>query len=365
MRRATLVLAVAAAVLSLAGTATVHAARSAGVPRWQAWLCFPNHAPDWCYVGLPTVVVGSSGALKPERVPVATDPPVDCFYVYPTVSQEQRGNADLKLQPAEKYAAIIEAARFSQVCRVFAPLYRQTTGTPGYHGSSALAYGDVLAAWKDYLAHDNDGRGVLLIGHSQGASMLEQLIRRQIERSSSERKLLVSAILLGGDVVVRDGSTLGGTFERIPACTSTTETGCVVAYSSWDRTPPADAAFEGVARPASEHVLCVNPAAPGGGPAAITPIFAGYNSEGIVPPGSPYLRYQWVEFPGLYTARCVQQGSRAWLLVTRIHEAGDPRPTVQEVDRPDEGLHAADVNIALANLVALVRSESGAWLARH
>jgi hypothetical protein len=204
----------------------------------------------------------------------------------------------------------------------------------------------------------------VLIGHSQGASVLETLIHDQIEGSAAKRALLVSAILLGGDVVVKDGSETGGTFARTPACMSATQTGCVVAYSSWDKTPPADASLESVPR-TGEHVLCVNPAAPGGGSGAITPIFAGYNSEGIVPPGSPYLRYQWVEFPGLYTARCVQQGSRAWLLVTRVHRAGDPRPTVQEVDQPTEGLHAADVNITLANLVALVASQGRAWLARH
>ncbi len=364
MRRA--VLALAACALALSGSAAPGAASSrASVPHWQAWLCLPNHPHDWCYVELPTIVVPASGALVPEKVAVPTAPPIDCFYVYPTVSQEARGNADLRLQAAEKNAAIIEAARFSQDCRVFAPLYRQTTGTAGYHGSSALAYAGVLAAWKDYLAHYNDGRGVVLLGHSQGAAMLEQLIEQQIDNSRSERALLVSAILLGGDVVVADGSTSGGTFRHVPACSSASESGCVVAYSSWDRTPPKAAAFEGVAKPGSQHVLCVNPAAPAGGSAAITPIFAGYNSEGIVPPGSPYLNYQWVEFPGLYTARCVQQGSRAWLLVTRIHTAGDPRPTVQEVDQPSEGLHAADFNIDLANLVSLVASQGRAWLARH
>ena len=52
---------------------------------------------------------------------------------------------------------------------------------------------------------------------------------------------------------------------------------------------------------------------------------------------SPYLRYLLTEFPGLYTARCVQQGDRASLLVTRIHRKGDIRPTVQEVLGPQMG----------------------------
>jgi hypothetical protein len=152
----------------------------------------------------------------------------------------------------------------------------------------------------------------------------------------------------------------------VPACTSLTETGCVVAYSSWSRTPPPDASLQDVSAGAKQQVLCVNHAAPGSSRSTpITPIFAGINPQMIVPYGSKYVVYHWIEFPGLYTARCVQQGTRAWLLVSRINRPGDIRPTVQEALGPTEGLHAADVNITLANLVSLVASQSRAWLARH
>ena len=358
-RRVSVLLAAAAAALALAGLGS-----AGGVPTWKSWLCYPNHMNDWCYVQLPTVIVKSSGSPKAVNVNVPSSPPVDCFYVYPTVSTENRPNADLRLQTEERNAAIIQAARFSQVCRVFAPLYRQTTASSNDNGDANLAYSDVLAAWKDYLAHANHGRGVVLLGHSQGSFVLERLIREQIDPNPAERKLLVSALLLGGDVTVADGKTTGGSFEHVPACTSPTETGCVVAYSSWDRTPPADAELLGVDH-AGEHVLCTNPAALGGGSGPITPIFTKLSGEGIVPSTSPYLRYLWTEFPGLYTARCVQQGNRSWLLVTRIHHEGDIRPTVQEVLGPQMGLHAADVNIALGTLVSLVGSQARAWLAKR
>jgi hypothetical protein len=234
-------------------------------------------------------------------------------------------------------------------------------GNP-YHGNYSFEYQDVLAAWRDYLAHYNAGRGVVLIGHSEGAYLFKELLQKQIE-GTPEQKLLVSAILLGGNVVVRDGSTEGGDFTSVPACTSSTETGCVVAYSSWGHTPPKDASFRGVGRPSSQHVLCVNPAAPGSTSAVpITPIFVGQVPEGLVPLTSVYDKDLFVSFPGLYTARCVEDGTSAWLLVSRIHTAGDRRPTVQQILGPTRGLHAADVTIALANLVSLVGSESRAWL---
>jgi Protein of unknown function (DUF3089) len=357
--RASLAAAALVAVLLLAGWS------AGGVPRWTHWLCLPNAPNDWCYIQLQTVVVGPNDVPKLEAVKVPSDPPIDCFYVYPTVSEETSANSDFRLQASERGAAIIQAARFSQVCRVFAPLYRQVTayGHETSEGSPKLAYDDVLAAWRDYLAHYNHGRGVVLIGHSQGAGVLRQLIASQIANSPSERKLLVSAILLGGEVAVRDGSTSGGDFNsQVPACTSPSQTSCVVAYEAWDRTPPKS--WDTPTWPG--HVtLCTNPAALGGGPGAISPIFPGLNSEGIVPPGSSYLRYTWVEFTGLYTARCVVKGGRSWLLVTRVHHPGDRRPTVQEVAGPYSGLHPADVNIDLANLLALVRSQTAAWKAHH
>ena len=58
------------------------------------------------------------------------------------------------------------------------------------------------------------------------------------------------------------------------------------------------------------------------------------------------------------------RGKRAWLLVEDVGTVGDKRERVQEVLDPSWGLHAADVNIALEQLVALVRAQSAAWAAR-
>ncbi len=349
-------LATAALLLALATAAGAVGAGAAAVPRWKVWLCKPGLKVDYCNTYLSVTAYESDGLSTKIEVPDTPNPPLDCFYVYPTVSQEKRGNADLKIQTAEKAAVIPQAARFSQVCRVFAPVYRQTTGRPG--GSSALAYSDVLAAWRDYLAHDNGGRGVVLIGHSQGAFLLEQLLEQQ---GASIRKVLVSALLLGGDVQVGADEKFAG----FPACRAPSATGCIVAYSSWGETPPAGAALQQVASP-SEHVLCVNPADPANraGAAPITPIFPWVVPEGIVPGViTPNPATFWVSFPDMYTARCVRQGHRAWLLIARIDHPGDPRPTVQPILGPDLGLHAADVNIALGNLITLVQAH--AWKASH
>ena len=39
--------------------------------------------------------------------------------------------------------------------------------------AAALAYRDVAAAWRNYIATKNEGRPFVLIGHSQGSLMLQ------------------------------------------------------------------------------------------------------------------------------------------------------------------------------------------------
>jgi hypothetical protein len=364
MRRLTALVVALAVCGALAGTSG--AGRSAfGVPRWTHWLCLPGRTPDYCRANLTTTFVTADGRRHLLPVGIPKQRPIDCFYVYPTVSGEHRGNADLRIQAAQKQVALVQAAPFEPVCRVFAPVYRQATAygrTLG--GNVGLGYEDVLAAWRDYVAHYNDGRGVVLIGHSQGAFVLKVLLRQEIEPSPAERRLLVSAILAGGNVLVPDRSPTGADFARTPPCRTATQTGCVVAWSSWDRTPPADASFERVDRP-GRHVLCVNPAAPAGGRAAITPLFVQQASQGLTPaPLYPTIATLWVAFPDRYVARCVRKGSRAWLLVTPA-TTHDRRPVVRELEGPRVGLGDADLTLVLANLVNLVASEARAWKASH
>ena len=360
MRRRLVAVPIAVAALALAG-----AAAPAGVPHWNAWICFPGRL-DPCQIPPTATVISQTGKKTVVPLPATKSPKIDCFYLYPTVSNEHRGNSNLVVQWAEAGVAIEQAAQFARVCKVYAPMYRQVTtygnGNP-YHGDYSLEYKDALAAWKDYLAHYNHGRGVVLIGHSEGSFLFKQLIAKEIE-GTPDQKLLVSAILLGGDVEVQDGSTTGGSFKHVPACSSPTQTSCVVAYSSWSHTPPASASFQSAG--ASDHVLCVNPASPGSTAAIpVTPLYPNFAPEGLAPFLKSVSHIVWDELPNLYTARCVQQGKRAWLLISRIRHPGDPRPAVQQVLSPDWGLHAADVNVALANLVELVSSQGRAWLAHR
>ena len=165
------------------------------------------------------------------------------------MSEDQTTNSDLVIGPEERSIALYQAARYSQHCRVFAPMYRQLTlaailsGDPIPPEAAELAYADVLSAWKAYLKKENDGRGVVFVGHSQGSVLLRNLLREEVDPKRKVRKRLVSALLYGGNVLVAKGERVGGDFEHIPGCRKGDEIGCVVAWSAFDEPVPPDSLY--------------------------------------------------------------------------------------------------------------------------
>jgi hypothetical protein len=366
------VLVVAALGAGGIGTASAQSApagRSATV-----WLCRPGLADNPCKPPLTTTRTTPTGhVLGVTTTQAPAHPKIDCFYVYPTVSDQKTPNADLTIDPTERSIALYQAARYSRDCRVFAPMYRQLTissiGGQATAAEAQLAYNDVRQAWSTYLHQFNRGRGVVLIGHSQGAFVLRQLISSEIDPHPAMRRLLVSAVLLGGNVTVRQGSDVGGDFKHIPACHRATQVGCVIAFSTFDATPPANSLFGRTTTPGLQ-VLCTNPAALGGGSGLLDPIFptqpfapgstiaAGIKLLDFTVPdvGTP-----WVSSPGAYSAACSSAGGANVLEITPRSGA----PLIHPSPDATWGLHLVDGNIALGNLIGVVHSEALAYGRSH
>jgi hypothetical protein len=311
---------------------------------------------------LDAEIVTASGARVRQTAAPTRVSPFDCFYVYPTVSTESGPNADLTIQPVEVLAARDQASRFSTVCQVWAPMYRQVNARALFTGGVAainVAYASLLSGWRYYLEHDNDGRPVVFVGHSQGAAMLIRLLAEQIDPNPDLRARMVVAILAGGNLQVPTGAAAGATFKHIPLCTSTRAPGCAIAYSSFGSPPPADALFgrpgTGVSllslqvASAGQQVACVNPAALAGGSGNLSPYFP---RPGAVP---------WVTYPGLYRAVCRSAGGATWLQVDTVRNRGDTRPTVAANLGPAWGYHGDDMNLAYGNLVSDVSALEAAY----
>jgi hypothetical protein len=370
-----LVVCAAAVALVLAGPASAK----------TVWLCKPGLKPDPCTPGLATTVYNApfTAALRVTHPQADRTPPIDCFYVYPTASDEKTPNSDLKIQSAERSIALYQVARYSQFCRVYAPMYRQVTlSGAGLSGSTAtkpnlaLPVKDVENAFEDYLAHDNHGRGFVFIGHSQGSIVLETVIAKLVDTKPAIRKRMLSAILMGGNVLVKGNTGIGGNFQHIPACRRTTQLGCVIAFSTFDQPAPSDSLFGrpivllGSKKPAKgDEVLCTNPSNLGGGSGVLNVIqpsapFAPATTLALgisalnwkVPsPPTPF----WAA-PGAYTAHCADSNGAHVLEVTARNGAQMPSP----VPTPEWGLHLVDANLSLGNLISIVQAESKAYRAR-
>jgi hypothetical protein len=350
------------------------------------WLCRPGRQ-DACAVPQDATIVAADGSFTHEAFHPAKNPPVDCFYVYPTVSNEPSGNSDLVITGAEKNVVNAQFARFAAKCRVFAPMYRQVTLTAlrsiiagkAMTIDRELAYKDVLAAWNYYLAHDNKGRGVVLVGHSQGSMVLTQLIKNEIDGKPIQKQL-ISAILMGTSLPVPKGADVGGAFQHIPVCHSNTQLECVIAFADFRATapPPANSRF-GKA-PEGMQAACANPAALGGGSGQLDAYLSPARiSSGSDSPTEPFawtdpakpIDTPFVKVPGLLSAACVADEHGSYLAVTlhptpggqRVNDiSGDVMVNGQVLQ--DWGLHLIDANLTMGNLIAIVGDETKAYLAK-
>ncbi|WP_269855513.1 DUF3089 domain-containing protein [Streptomyces sp. RPT161] len=399
----------------LSGTSATAAAAPAAAPNRSpsstSWLCRPGLADNPCdqdvrgnpqrpsAAGSFTMRYGTGRTvpLDARQAPSGREeafrnpdrPAVDCFYAYPTVDML---GANAWRAPEEQVMAVLlaQVARFSGGCRMFAPVYRQATFAEILSSgkSAALARGetDVENAWRDYWNHDNIDpvthrhRGVVILGHSQGATALKAMMRREIDPNPTARAHLVSAFLLGGDVTTT-------TFRHIPACERTGSsapmpTGCVVAYSSYAQPPAAKDMFGHTGSP-DDHVLCVDPAAlldgrPNGRRHpldAYMPTGRSLDGNPLSPKGSlgivltgfriPDAAAGYVHYPHALNGRCELRrnahGTTSWLQVS-----GDTASFTEPGTRSLlSGLHVIDFNVAQGDLVRLAAEQSRTWTAHH
>jgi pimeloyl-ACP methyl ester carboxylesterase len=349
----------------------------------SSWLCLPGRL-DACGRPLATTALHANAYGPVRQVMPAAAPPIDCFYVYPTVSRDPGENSDLQAGPEELSVATVQLARFASICRPFAPLYRQATlaslrrsmGGSTVPRSLAPAYADVVAAWRHYLAYHNRGRPFVLIGHSQGTLHLTRLLASEIESGPTASRM-VSAILLGFNIEVPEGRVVGGTFQRTPLCMRPGQTGCVITYVSFRASaPPPDNALFGRAGRPGMTVACTHPGRLAGRGEALRSVwYAGpqltssptsvrWSARGEPP--SPFLTTT-----GLVRGECVNQGRLGYLAITPVPDPRDARTDEVPGDvsiagsiLPGWGLHLADMNYAMGDLIRAVELQRDAWRPR-
>ena len=354
----------------------------------KSWLCRPGRKGDACDIDETATVVAADGKLTRETWTADPNAPIDCFYVYPTISTDQTPNSDMTADPAELNVVKQQFARFASKCKPYAPLYRQITlvglrrmlsaGGGGGSLERGPQYDDVKDAWNHYLQNDNTGRGFVLVAHSQGSFILNRLIREEIDGKPIQARL-VSAILLGTTLEVPKGKDVGGSFKNIPLCRAASQTGCVISYASFRSTvpPPANTLFGKVPDP-NMIAACTNPAALAGGSGELhayldrtgRTITSAPQAKPWVTPEQP-IDTPWVSVPGLLTAKCATNDNATYLEVTVNGNPSDPR--VDDITGDlgagaavlaNWGLHLIDVNLAMGNLLDIVAQQSRSYASK-
>lgn len=231
----------------------------------------PDYAQATSWAARPDLA-GNPSMQAPDGYLAAPKPAVDIFYVAPTTYiSRDHWNAPKSDTESRKLTGVMlrtQASAFNAVGAVWAPYYRQATfgafmtDKPDGRQALDLAYHDVLAAFDAFQAQRDPKRAFILVGHSQGARHLMQLLKERIAGRPAKRQL-VAAYVIGWPVSMEaDLAPLG-----LDACQTPSATGCVISWQTFgpeaDLTKTAQAfaavpTLSGSPR-AGTTQLCVNP----------------------------------------------------------------------------------------------------------
>ncbi|MEH6590701.1 MAG: DUF3089 domain-containing protein [Halioglobus sp.] len=321
----------------------------------ELWMCKPGAASNRCLELDQTITyIYSDTSQAVFEHTLAVDPDFDCFYVYPTVDlNEEPGNTEDLADDEPALAALYnQAARFTELCNMYAPLYHQmTNGTYdlGDYRSTEyyeIAFNDVNDAFGQYL-RESGSRPFVLLGHSQGSHMLLELLEKRFEDDPKLRQRLISALIIGplGRLIRPEGAILPDSFDNIPLCTHATQTGCTITYDTIDA--------GGLEERVADSRTCVNPTLLGGNPGVLENTI--WKTDGTLQ--FPGIETLWAGYPALHTASCEPDGFLA--IDTLDDERMTPAsPQFLQAVIAGDTLHITDVNWAIGDLLRIVSTQA-------
>ena len=185
-----------------------------------AWLALPGHD-------------GLERSTPAGFTPVSeADAPADVFFIHPTTSSNGEAwnapwDATGEAAPLNPAVLMGQASVFNGCCRIYAPRYRQASLAALSKSQPAvdLAYSDVAAAFREFIAHHNDGRPFIIASHSQGTGHAIRLMQTEIMGTPLQDRL-VAAYLVGG-YLPDDFPQIG-----LPICDAPAQTGCVLTWNA-------------------------------------------------------------------------------------------------------------------------------------
>ena len=134
---------------------------------------------------------------------------VDIFYFYPTAwTSTDPDNPHIcaideptmLTQAPEAFAR--QATAFQTVGNIYAPFYRQDNGSSidRLNVIAGIPTLDAIAAFDYYIKHFNNNRPYILVGHSQGATVLSNLLSEYMKDHPDVYSRMVAAYVIGNPI---------------------------------------------------------------------------------------------------------------------------------------------------------------------
>ena len=133
---------------------------------------------------------------------------VDVFFIHPTTDVTGfKGNANIDNKAinnqTDDFSIKYQASVFNESCKVYAPRYRQaalhnffTKNNETSQKAFDIAYQDIKAAFEYYLKNYNNGKPIIIAGHSQGSMHAQRLLREYFDGKPLQNQL-VEAYIIG------------------------------------------------------------------------------------------------------------------------------------------------------------------------
>ena len=133
---------------------------------------------------------------------------VDVFFIHPTTDVAGfKGNANIENKMINKqtdnFSIKYQASVFNESCKVYAPRYRQAALNNFFSKNSDrakeafdFAYQDIKEAFEFYLKNYNNGRPIVIAGHSQGSMHAQRLLKEFFDGKPLQKQL-VEAYIIG------------------------------------------------------------------------------------------------------------------------------------------------------------------------
>ena len=173
------------------------------------------------------------------------DRPVDVFLICPTVDIESETNSpeiNDKLRESFAYALDLEKGIYEETGRLFSPYYRQMSinayrlPEEEFGQAESIAYRDISDAFRWYLDNENDGRGLILAGFSQGSEMCLKLLEEYFGTESAEVEALRGQLITVYAIGWRVTEEMTEQYPQIVPASGEDDIGTVVAFDCEDGT---------------------------------------------------------------------------------------------------------------------------------